>query len=428
MCRAGRGFSSTIASVAIVLATAPAAADAASVTSSGGMWYSGSPGETNDVTVTIVDGRYVVTDLGATLDPGFGCYRGDEHTASCAPPEYSQLHVDLGDGDDTFHGDGEIDVVHAGTGNDEIHGGAGADRLSGDDGTDLLDGGGGDTFHRGDVPYPDAVRGMFNDSLDGGSGADLMRGGGGDFDRVTYSGRTEPVSVTLDGAANDGEAGEGDLVAWDIQDVTGGAGNDVLRGDSRSNSLDGLGGNDLVDGRGGYHDSANGGDGSDLLLFHDGGVEGLTGTESPLQSGFKFDDLLRCDSYTPDSGVDTAMADATDAGQAGQVSPGDKPCEQVVMTQGPQSVPVQSGRLSVPIGCGAGPATKSCHGDIVVQLPNRVRDPSNGIPLRGAVIARRRFRAPVGRMSRVPTQLNKAGKRVTRSHRRVRAWVTYKYR
>ena len=49
-----------------------------------------------------------------------------------------------------------------------------------------------------------------NDVLDGGGGADTLGGGEG-YDLADYSARTAPVSLTLDGAANDGEAGEQDF-------------------------------------------------------------------------------------------------------------------------------------------------------------------------------------------------------------------------
>jgi hypothetical protein len=58
------------------------------------------------------------------------------------------------------------------------------------------------------------------------------------------------VSLTLDGAANDGFAGETDnLIA--IENLSGGVGNDTLVGDGSSNELDGSGGSDVVAGQGG---------------------------------------------------------------------------------------------------------------------------------------------------------------------------------
>ena len=44
-------------------------------------------------------------------------------------------------------------------------------------------------------------------------------GGGGLGDTADYSARLNPVTVSLDGAGNDGEASEGDNVLADVEDV-----------------------------------------------------------------------------------------------------------------------------------------------------------------------------------------------------------------
>jgi Ca2+-binding RTX toxin-like protein len=50
------------------------------------------------------------------------------------------------------------------------------------------------------------------------------------------------------GVADDGEAGEQDLVDADVERVLGGKGSDVLIGSSANDTLEGGGGNDLLDG------------------------------------------------------------------------------------------------------------------------------------------------------------------------------------
>ncbi|MEI2701345.1 MAG: calcium-binding protein [Baekduia sp.] len=84
-----------------------------------------------------------------------------------------------------------------------------------------------------------------NDLLDGGPGADRISGGAG-TDRVTYESRTAPVSLTLDDIANDGEPGEGDSIEADVEELQGGAGNDVLSGNQGADRLDGGPGADTV--------------------------------------------------------------------------------------------------------------------------------------------------------------------------------------
>ena len=66
-----------------------------------------------------------------------------------------------------------------------------------------------------------------------------------------YSLRTASVSLTLDGKANDGEAGEQDSIAGDVEALVGGEGADTLSGDGGDNVLDGGPGADVMLGGGG---------------------------------------------------------------------------------------------------------------------------------------------------------------------------------
>jgi Ca2+-binding RTX toxin-like protein len=92
--------------------------------------------------------------------------------------------------------------------------------------------------------------GAGEDLLQGGGGADTLNGGGG-YDVADYSDHTGPVTLTLDGAADDGSPGEGDRIASDVEDLRGGAGNDALTGDGQDNVLDGGLGADVMLGGGG---------------------------------------------------------------------------------------------------------------------------------------------------------------------------------
>jgi serralysin len=336
----------------------------------------------------------------------------------------------IGDaGDDVITGGPARDEIFGGPGNDELHGGVGGDELHGDEGSDFIDGGGGDGGSRSQSGYAIAGAALDVDELDGGPGPDVLSGGPGDFDRVLYTSRRAPVSVTLDGLANDGEAGEGDFVAADVEDVYGGAGSDLLVGNAGPNTLVGGAGDDVIDGRGGYQDSAIGGDGNDTLLFRDGGLEALRGVEGALP-GFAFDDLVQCDSYArfPAPGDDTAFVDPTDTGQAGGLASAETPCEHVVMSGAPQALPVQrDGTITVPIGCGAGLPSSSCAGDATVRLP-RARGAARKVPQpNGRRLAVRHFKMHRGRVKKVKVRLNKAGRRAARGHRRLRSWVTYRY-
>jgi Ca2+-binding RTX toxin-like protein len=131
-----------------------------------------------------------------------------------------------------------------------------------------------------------------------------------------YTQRTTPLSLTLDAEANDGAAGEGDMLDG-LTTLVGGSVADTLVGDSRANVLDGLGGNDSLSGRGGDDtlrgdlgaDRLSGGSGADLLLGSVGG-DTLLGGDG--------DDLLRGDAPTdPVGGGDTLDGGAGDDDELG---------------------------------------------------------------------------------------------------------------
>ena len=179
-------------------------------------------------------------------------------------------------------------------GYDGIDGKGGADYLSGGEGNDTIWGGAGKDTISGNVG---------NDTMDGGSGPDWFSGWDG-IDQVTYQDSLAPVTVTLDGTANDGAAGEGDNVVPGVEIVIGGQSGDDLTGDGSANwfyggpgpdKLYGLGGNDMLDGQAGT-DTADGGaavddcTGETLVNCEKGGGGGLpsatlTATPSSVSAG-----------------------------------------------------------------------------------------------------------------------------------------------
>ena len=102
---------------------------------------------------------------------------------------------------------------------ENVTGGSAADSLTGDATANLLTGAGGDGSLAGGVGDDSLSAGAGADSLVGDAGDDVLAGGAG-TDIADYSSRAVGVSVTLDGAANDGEAGETDDA--DVENVTGG--------------------------------------------------------------------------------------------------------------------------------------------------------------------------------------------------------------
>ncbi len=167
--------------------------------------------------------------------------------------------LDGGPGDDVVSGGDSNDLLQSSQGTDALHGDAGDDRLvvSGSDPVTLDGGDGNDTLQGGDGN--DALQGgNGDDRLDGGAGADVLSGGPGN-DTVDYSQRVAPVFVTVGAGSDDGAAGEHDTVESDVEQVLGGAGDDVLTAGTTAVQLHGGPGNDTL----------HGGPGSDLL---DGGV------------------------------------------------------------------------------------------------------------------------------------------------------------
>jgi Ca2+-binding RTX toxin-like protein len=159
-----------------------------------------------------------------------------------------------GEGDDVAT---DVEIVKGGAGDDTLAGGAGNETLYGGAGNDTLTGGAGN-----DTLFGDAGDDLFDEGA-ATSGADTINGGAG-IDTVSYAGRSVGVSVSLDGVANDGEPGELDKVMADVENVTGGAGNDTLVGSAVANILDGGAGNDTLSGGAG-NDLLRGGAGNDTL-------------------------------------------------------------------------------------------------------------------------------------------------------------------
>ena len=252
------------------LAALPALAEASSVSvevlSCGGPCsiripvYQGGSGESNDVDMSFDpdpdsdpftnNPTYTFTDHSAILSAGTSCTSVNNHTATCdgSTNATSQPYIYV-------HGGDQNDVLDAS--------GLPVDHYAfmwGDDGDDRLSGG----------PGPDQFSGGDDQGSDTG------------IDTVDYSDRQlpvvadpEPYGAPDDGtdANGDGVSEEQDQVFPDVENITGGAGNDQLTGDAAPNRLEGGPGNDRLEGgtNAGNPDQLLGGDGKDTL---DGGPDG----------------------------------------------------------------------------------------------------------------------------------------------------------
>ncbi|QYK42909.1 MAG: hypothetical protein KF887_07375 [Paracoccaceae bacterium] len=158
---------------------------------------------------------------------------------------------------DRLTGDGLANMISAGKGRDTLEGGGGTDTLFGGEGNDLFittgesidaesyGGDGDDTFVFSNAFY--------SGNIFGGAGTDHV-------DVSAYVGFT----IAVDLAA--GTYDDGFLRAMvDIENVTGGTGNDTLGGSAANNRLIGGAGDDLLSGEAG-NDTLDGGAGFDTML------------------------------------------------------------------------------------------------------------------------------------------------------------------
>ena len=319
--------------------------------------YRAAPGETNNVRVSeTADGSMIVSDSApirisgdSTLD---GCRLEATGDAVCAP-NVAPFELDLGDGNDVIRylaSEPVLSGIDGGAGNDtisagvrrnasgvlDISGGAGtADKVTyasatfpatvsldgqGNDGVrgdannvkadiEIVEGtAGADTITGSDADHRERfIGGPGNDTITGLGGSDVFHegsapngadsyNGGAGIDLVDYSQRTNRVDVSLDLARNDGQAGEGDLVEPNVNDVFGGSAGDVISGTSGPNALIGNGGIDTLTGLGG-DDRLNGGTGVDNLFGGDDNdvIESVDNGPDRIRCGEGEEDTLNRD-------------------------------------------------------------------------------------------------------------------------------------
>ncbi len=173
------------------------------------------------------------------------------------------------DGDDTFDGTPEIDIIEALAGDDLIRGLAGDDSLLGGDGKDTLRGNAGDDVLEGEQGFDLLLGDLGNDTLIGGLGSDTLRGGAND-DLLQGNSGFDLLS---------GNNGNDTLI--------GGNGNDKLRGDGGNDRLEGgLGNDNLFGGAGADLFVLKTGEGNDVISDYFDGVDRFV-----LGGGLQFNEL-----------------------------------------------------------------------------------------------------------------------------------------
>ncbi len=228
-------------------------------------------GDNND---TFQTGLSAAADGDDDMNGGAGTDTVDYSTRSANLTVTMDGMADDGEGAEADNVELDVEVLKGGSGNDTLTGDVGPQTISGGAGNDTLTGGAGV-----DVLNGDADDDTF-DEVDLPSGADVFNGGAG-VDTVDYSARTADVTVGIDAAAGDGESGEGDKVATDVENVSTGDGNDTVVGSTANNVLSGGAGTDTLTGGDG-NDTLVGGDDADTL---NGGLGNDTFDEEDADSG-----------------------------------------------------------------------------------------------------------------------------------------------
>jgi Ca2+-binding RTX toxin-like protein len=214
-----------------------------------------------------------------------------------------------GDGDDRLAGRGGDDFLDGGTGSDTAGyalntqavivdlaagtaTGAGTDTLVS---IENVEGGLGDDVIRGDALANRLLGGDGDDRLAGRGGDDFLDGGAG-TDTAGYALTVQAVTVDLQAGIATGGAGNDTLVS--IENVEGGLGNDIIRGDALANLLLGGDGNDRLVGRGG-DDTLTGGSGVDTFVFGLGfgrdTITDFTAGAAPGHDIIELDDAILAD-------------------------------------------------------------------------------------------------------------------------------------
>jgi Ca2+-binding RTX toxin-like protein len=251
----------TLALLVVVFAAIPATANAGTLSVQGGVlsYTETDVDATNTVTVSLSTDktRITVSDIGRSGGKSLslktdGSCTISRQTGNCPAAGVTSIAISTTDQNDRITQTTPI-----------------ASRLMGGNGNDTITGGPGD------------------DVLIGEGGADTLVGKDG-RDTADYSARAAPVSVSLNGSADDGEGGEKDNVASDVENLVGGSADDQLAGNDGDNALLGNAGNDILGGGGGNDqldgsagdDTLAGGTGSDSIVGGDG-----TDTASYAEAG-----------------------------------------------------------------------------------------------------------------------------------------------
>lgn len=376
----------------------------------------------NGIRIETGDGKDIVNigdDLPATIPVTVDGGAGDDTLRGAAFGEIRETLLG-GPGNDKITGGAADDVIRGGDGDDELEGQAGSDQLFGDGGNDKLRG--------------DGYRDQFADVIDGGAGYDQTDG-----DWMVESGKFQPtITVSLDGAANDGRPGENDNVTGlekiylnapatliggnDADEFTvfntsdgstkmvGNGGNDKLTSFDHADEVDGGAGDDQL--AGGYgDDKVTGGPGRDQI-HGDAPSSACNYIQCRLPFG---NDTIYAQDGEVDSidcgiGNDTAYVDANDVVSG---------CENVIKGSGPAGGQPQGGGTTtasaLPLKLRGTKLAKALRKGFVVDVTAPGKGKVSVVATRaGTTVAKGAAKASGAKKVAVKLRFTKAGKRALR--------------
>ena len=214
----------------------------------------------------------------------------------------SAVMLDAGGGNDTLIGGSGGDTLRGGDGDDLITGGAGEDSINAGIGSNHIDAGAGnDTITVQSFSDGNGGVNTGTDTIDGGDGIDTLVNQGFQYVDLGAGIAHNPPPQFSWQATNS-------ATLLNIENVSGGYGNDTIIGSAAANVLDGFVGNDSIDGGAG-NDTVLGGDGNDTLAGGDGNDSVLGGAGDDW---FKAD--AGVDTLTGGAGLDTYHFDPAASG------------------------------------------------------------------------------------------------------------------
>lgn len=254
------------------------------------LYYSAQSGVPNEVDVALLGEDYLITDPVGLTNPGAGCAPVTSIQVLCVGAGVDAISLDTRDGNDSLHASATVEQPVTFTG------GSGVDTVSYADQTLPLQLNLDDLANDGATNDHDSIEADV-ENLIGGSGDDYHYGSsadntffsspGADYfiprsgtDTVSYEGRGEDLTMSINGSADDGATGEHDNIGAEVERMIGGDGADAISvgyssWSSDANELIGGPGNDTMDPGTGL-DTVDGGTGDDQITTSDGQYDAVT--------------------------------------------------------------------------------------------------------------------------------------------------------